>query len=226
MTTEEYAAPEQASGGHVDERSDLYSLGAVLYEAATYQRPPRTGDSETARSLAALRPDLPRKLTAVICRLLAELPANRPASAEEILGALKPARGPLGSDEAWTHTLPFPLASVLWHYLAEPQAADQVSYLLKFFEGLAQFAATRPAQRLAWRIARSLTRNKVGVDSGAVIRAGRSLDLQRAPFGAWVELSERLAATGRPMLAGYGDDADFYTPAVQRVRHRPHRRWP
>lgn len=100
VTTEEYAAPEQAAGGHVDERSDLYSLGAVLYEAATYQRPPRAGDSETARSLAALRPDLPRKLTEVICRLLAESPGNRPASAEEILGALKPARGPLGSDEA------------------------------------------------------------------------------------------------------------------------------
>ena len=41
-------------------------------------------------------------------------------------------------------------------------------------------------------------------------RAGRSLDLERATFGAWVELSERLAATGRQMLAGYGDEADFY----------------
>ena len=31
---------------------------------------------------------------------------------------------------------------MLWHYLAEPQAAEQVSYLLKFFEGHAQFATT------------------------------------------------------------------------------------
>jgi hypothetical protein len=207
VTTEEYAAPEQAAGGHVDERSDLYSLGAVLYEAATYQRPTRTGDSETARSLAALRPDLPRKLTAVICRLLAELPGNRPASAEEILDALKPARGPLGSDEAWTHTLPFPLASVLWHYLAEPQAADQVSYLLKFFEGLAQFAAT--VQLSACLADRAFFDAHKSAWFGAD-RAGRSLDLQRATFGTWVELSERLAATGRQMLADYGDEADFY----------------
>jgi hypothetical protein len=207
VTAEEYAAPEQAAGGHADERSDLYSLGAVLYEAATYQRPPRTGDSETAKSLAALRPDLPRKLTAVICRLLAELPENRPASAEEILDSLKPARGPLGSDETWTHTLPFPLASVLWHCLAEPQAADQVSYLLKFFEGLAQFAAT--VQLSACTADRAFfDAHKSGWFGPD--RTGRCLTLQRATFGTWVELSERLAATGRQLLAGYGDEADFY----------------
>lgn len=69
VTTEGYAAPEQVAGGQADERSDLYSLGAVLYEAATFQRPPGTGDAETAKSLAVLRPDLPRKLVTVIRRL-------------------------------------------------------------------------------------------------------------------------------------------------------------
>ena len=40
-TTEAYAAPEQLSGGPFDQRSDLYSLGAILYEALTGERPER-----------------------------------------------------------------------------------------------------------------------------------------------------------------------------------------
>jgi len=205
-TTQGYAAPEVAAGGRADERSDLYSLGAVLYEAVTFQRPPGTGDSETAKSLAALRPDLPRKVLTVIRRLLAESPEDRPASAEEVVEALKPARNPLDSDEAWISTLPFPLASILWLYLAEPEPGAKVDFLLKFFEGLAQFATT--VQLSACKSDQAFFEEN---RKDWFRTDGRSShDLRLATFGLWVELSKRLAIKGRDMLASHGEESDRY----------------
>ena len=57
-TTEAYAAPEQLADGPFDERSDLYSLGAILYEAITGERPERMPRAVMARRLAVGRPDL------------------------------------------------------------------------------------------------------------------------------------------------------------------------
>jgi hypothetical protein len=208
VTTEGYAAPEQVAGGQADERSDLYSLGAVLYEAATFQRPPGTGDAETAKSLAALRPDLPRKLVTVIRRLLAQAPENRPTSADEVVDTLRPARNPLDSDEAWISTLPFPLASILWLYLAEPEPGAKVDFLLKFFEGLAQFTAT--VLLSACKSDHAFFEKNMTDWFGAERDNGGSLDLRLATFGTWVELSKRLAVTGRHLLADHGEGAEFY----------------
>jgi len=208
VTTEGYPAPELVAGGQADERSDLYSLGAVLYEAATFQRPPGTGDSETARSFAALRPDLPRKFLTVIRRLLSQSPEDRPTSAEEVVNALKPARNPLDSDEAWISTLPFPLASILWLYLAEPDPGAKVDFLLKFFEGLAQFAATALLSACQSDHA-FLDENRMEW-FGAGPEGRGTLDLRSATFGTWVELSKRLAITGRRTLADHGEEADYY----------------
>lgn len=105
VSTEGYAAPERAAGKPVDERSDLYSLGAVLYEAVTGRRSPCEGparNAEIAGRLAARRPVLPHRLTDVIGRLLAESPQDRPESAQEVLDALKVTRDPLDSEDAWT----------------------------------------------------------------------------------------------------------------------------
>lgn len=144
-TTEAYSAPEERSGGPVDQRSDLYSLGAVLYEALTGERPELMPRAAAAKRLAAARSDLPRSLRDTICSLLAESPRERPGSAQEVLDALEPARVYRSAAEGlvpWADTLPFPLASVLWHYEAEPDEGPRVEYLLKFFEALAQFTAT------------------------------------------------------------------------------------
>jgi serine/threonine-protein kinase len=93
-----YMAPEQARGGEVDPRADLYALGAVLYEALT-GRPPLQGKnynallfailSETPAPLASSRPDVSPDLAYVITRALEKEPAARWQSATEMAQALR-----------------------------------------------------------------------------------------------------------------------------------------
>lgn len=205
-TTEAYAAPEQVVGGPFDGRSDLYSLGAVLFEALTGERPPRVPRAEIAGQLRTRRPDVPRSLSQTISWLLAESPDDRPADAEEVLAALKPARVYRNVDEGlvpWADTLPFPLASILWHYEGEPDSASKIEYLLKFFEALAQFTATV-------LISACVTDEQLLVEhrSEWFSYDERNPSGLRLPtFGTWVHLSKVLAQTLRTLLESH-DGAD------------------
>jgi beta-lactam-binding protein with PASTA domain/tRNA A-37 threonylcarbamoyl transferase component Bud32 len=101
LGTAAYLSPEQAQGQPVDQRSDLYSLGCVLYEMVA-GRPPFTGDSPVAVASkqvleqpvppSRLNPDVSPQLEAVIMRTLAKNPANRYESAEEFRRDLERAR--------------------------------------------------------------------------------------------------------------------------------------
>jgi eukaryotic-like serine/threonine-protein kinase len=93
LGTASYLSPEQAQGQSVDARSDLYSLGCVLYEMAT-GRPPFSGDSPVAIAYKHVRddpvapsrinPDVPADLESVILKSMAKNPANRYQSAAEL----------------------------------------------------------------------------------------------------------------------------------------------
>lgn len=83
ITTKSFAAPEELSGGPLDVRTDLYSLGAVLVAAATGARGPR--DAEIAD---LVRLGFPSAFGDLMAELLADSPADRPASAEEVLARL------------------------------------------------------------------------------------------------------------------------------------------
>lgn len=106
-----YMSPEQCVGGkNVDHHTDIYSLGVILYEMVTGQRP---FDSEGVYELihmhvnqaptppSQLRPDLPPELEAIILRALAKDPAQRQPSMAVLLSELELARGnPAASSEA------------------------------------------------------------------------------------------------------------------------------
>jgi serine/threonine protein kinase len=87
ITTNSFAAPEERKGGALDARSDLYSLGGILYVAATGARSP--GE---AGLLRASRPDLPSAFGDLTAELLSESPDDRPADAETVLERLKEIR--------------------------------------------------------------------------------------------------------------------------------------
>jgi beta-lactam-binding protein with PASTA domain/predicted Ser/Thr protein kinase len=92
LGTASYLSPEQAQGTPVDARTDIYSLGAVLYELLT-GRPPFTGDSsvavaykqvnETPELPSSLNPDVPPSMDAVVMKALSKNPSNRYQSADE-----------------------------------------------------------------------------------------------------------------------------------------------
>jgi len=91
--TAQYLSPEQARGEQVDARSDVYSLGCVLYEILTGQ-PPFVGDSPVAVAYQHVRedpvppsqkrPDISPDLDAVVLKALAKNPDNRYQSAAEM----------------------------------------------------------------------------------------------------------------------------------------------
>lgn len=98
MGSVHYFSPEQARGGVIGEKSDLYSLGVVMYEMVTGELP-FDGDSAIGIALKhlqepvveprKLRPDLPDSLNQVILKALEKDPERRFASAREMMRELQ-----------------------------------------------------------------------------------------------------------------------------------------
>ena len=121
LGTPSYMSPEQASGNwpHVDRRTDVYALGAILYELLTGQ-PPYLGKSPVAtmvqvihdppRAPREIKPGIDPRLEEIVLRCLAKDPAARYATAAELAADL----------EKFLTTAPMPAASNRglppWHF--------------------------------------------------------------------------------------------------------------
>jgi serine/threonine protein kinase len=81
----DYESPEEANGQPPDDRSDIYSVGSILYEMLTTRRPMHRGASAPSAS----NPKVPKEIDAVVLKALAPNPASRYQSAVGLAGELR-----------------------------------------------------------------------------------------------------------------------------------------
>jgi beta-lactam-binding protein with PASTA domain/predicted Ser/Thr protein kinase len=218
-----YVSPEQARGGYVDEKTDVYSLGVVLFEMLT-GRTPFQGDTAIAVALKHLQEEVPapsslanvsRRLEAVVLRALEKDPSRRYPNAGALLADLEGVRAALeagggGARAARRRAQPtrasllVPLAAAfivllvgLAAYLYEHYAAPRHLRLPSLVgQPLAQAESALRRDGLRWRLAAPLT--DAAVTAGAVAqttpRAGASVTA-----GSTVVLR---ASAGPPAVAG------------------------
>ena len=112
MGTVPYMSPEQVQGLAVDERTDIFSLGILLYQMATGQLPFRADNTaslisailrDTPEPPASVRAGLPRDLARVIKRCLEKNPAARYRTAQEVLDALVLKRSQKEGNGGWSN---------------------------------------------------------------------------------------------------------------------------
>jgi serine/threonine protein kinase/Tol biopolymer transport system component len=122
LGTVAYLSPEQAEGKPIDARSDLFSLGVLLYEMATGRRP-FTGDTnisiissiikDTPQSVTEINPALPRDLARIVRRALLKNPEHRYQTAKDLRSDLEELKASLESGElAGQRTVPRVLSAV------------------------------------------------------------------------------------------------------------------
>ncbi|TML96445.1 MAG: Stk1 family PASTA domain-containing Ser/Thr kinase, partial [Actinobacteria bacterium] len=155
--TAQYLSPEQAKGAPVDQTSDLYSVGVVLYELLTGVVP-FSGDTPVEIAMkhlstvpappSAKRADVPRDLDLVVMRALAKDPSERYQSAEEMDADLRRVNRGVAispvTEEAATAIISRPPPSAVTEI--KPRASDAVPYA----PPAAYYDYDEPPRRAIW----------------------------------------------------------------------------
>jgi TolB-like protein/Flp pilus assembly protein TadD len=220
-----YMSPEQMLGRSVDERSDLYSLGVVLFEMLA-GRPPFAATPATALINDVLNapPVLPREwaatpeLTQLVLALLEKDPARRPASAGEVSAGL---RGASTSQAAFAATGPAravattaprpPIGSIAVLPLANLAGEPEQEF---FADGVTEAIIARLAQVRALRVvSRTTVARYRGVDKPLPAIA-RELGVDAIVEGGIARQAGRVRITAR--LIDARDDRHLWAQAYER----------
>jgi class 3 adenylate cyclase len=232
--TAAYMAPEQALGGELDPRCDLYALGAILYEM-TCGRPPFVGDSAVAIISQHINtapitpswhaPEIPRELEAIIMALLAKVPEERPRSAAAARESLaQVSASPLAQPEQ-PRTASAPATGRLaWgRFIGR---ADEMSALRAAID--ASLGGQAPLVMVAGEpgIGKTRLAEEAGVYArlrGAQVLMGRCYEGEAAsPYSSFVEAIREYVST-RPddaLKAELGDGASDVAKLVSEIRKR------
>jgi serine/threonine protein kinase len=213
-----YASPEQF-GGVIDGRSDFYSLGVVLYELLTAQKP-ITGATTTACMLAHCqtppRPfsetdpnhHVPEALRAVVLKALAKKPEDRYQTAAEFSSALQSAlpAAPVLTAEKTTPLMPRPAAPAPVTEIVAPQAnrGSQTFLLLAAIGAVVVIIAVAALaffQNVRNRQVRAVTVSQPPVTASAVLGqpAGSAIAIE-APKPLPLQPEQRVAAANPPSV--------------------------
>jgi TolB-like protein/predicted Ser/Thr protein kinase len=208
MGTVPYMSPEQVSGRPLDARTDLFSLGVVLYEMSCGRRPFEGGSPaelasailrDTPPPVGRIRADLPGDLAGAIGRCLEKDPRNRFPSARDLLSALDAPRRPEPAPVSMA-VLPFADMSAAkdQEYLCEGMAEEIMNALagagIRVASRTSAFRAARQGQDLP-EIARALNVGHVLEGSvrtaGPRIRVTARLTDAATGFQLWSEKFDR-----------------------------------
>ena len=154
--TPAYMAPEQFNGGHADARSDLFSLGCVVYAMLSGEPPARPSPDAQPKPLS--RQAIPEPLSDLVMRMLASKPTDRPETASAVVAELQrinrgePAdpHPPTEAETVEDAAPPADLASPDLESMADPVRAERdakrIRWTLSAQAAAIKLAAMEPAQ--------------------------------------------------------------------------------
>ena len=217
LGTSHYIAPEQARGEQIDAQTDIYSFGVVLYELLTGELP-YPGDNfltvamkhvnDPSPSVLDRRPDTPLRLASLIERCMAKLPADRPASMDDVVAELEACLAELDAKDGGEGTM----------IMKRPKPAKPVA--------TAQAAAAALAGRfpvlaalVGAAVARGCGRRDLSRDPRRRARCGRRerrrSDAQRRRRRS-TPTAATASTTSEPALATDGNPATFWRTSTYR----------
>lgn len=210
-----YMSPEQSRGRHVDRRSDIYSLGVILYELLTGHLPFRAQSfsalaikhaTEPPKPIYDIRPGLPGVINAVVMHALEKSPQKRPNSlftwAAELQAAVRAVTEREFSNLFLTASDEDLEAALL--LAGEPEQDDILKELfsnaVKNFTGeLSQISA--PAAEMSGPITQRLTRTTNALSSPAALVSEAANSLKEARNLAKVAKEKNFASMRENLLA-------------------------